>query len=143
MTQQKRMRALPLALFFYKVEPTQEQVANIDQYFIKSGYYVAYRKQIDPVGRRDIIESTGVCFSGAYPTIYTEKFTGDVTRVLDTTPIASIMDGTAEKAPVPTSPREQANRMAAPASLDVSEQPEVQTIAGAVAPLAPVKPPAP
>lgn len=135
--QPKRMRAKPLALFFYTVEPTQAQIETIDAYFAASDYYVGYRKLLDPVGKRDIIESTAVCISGTFPTIYTEKFATDASKVLDSTPIAEILDGTATAAPKPTSPQA---RMAATTSTTVED---VQTTQTAQSPSAPIAPPSP
>ena len=144
MSQRKRANVKPLAIFFYTTEPTQVQVVNIDAYFDKSGYLVGYRKQLDPVGARDIIELDAVCVSGAYPTVYDAKFADRTDVVLDKTAIESIMDGTAEKAPVPGTPRE---RMAMATGDDAGTEKvtteTVQTAMSPTAPTAPVAPPAP
>lgn len=136
--QPKRTRAKPLALFFYTVEPTQAQIETIDAYFAASDYYVGYRKLLDPVGKRDIIESNAVCISGTFPTIYTDKFTTDTSKVLDSTPIAQILDGTATAAPKPANPQA---RMAAAQTTGAVE--DVQTTQTAESPLAPISPPSP
>lgn len=137
----KRRTAMPLAIFFYTGDLTQAQVETVDAYFAASGYYVGYRKKLDAVGNRDVIEFDAVCISGNYPSIYTTKFATDVTKVLDTTPIANILDGTAAAAPKPASPMGRMAAMSAPDDgYRLGESAETQTVQTAVAPLAPPPP---
>lgn len=147
MATNKRKAVKPLAIFFYPKEQTLSQVQAdaVTEYFEKSGYYVGFRKQLDPVGKRDVIEFDAVCISGVYPSIYTTKFLNDPKRVLDATPIADILSGAAEKAPLPNG---NVNPAFAPMSADVGGEDDGastvaasgKTVTQAVAPVSPASP---